>query len=236
MPKIISNEKKSSLSGAQNDIEVTTTIFKNIKPFSFSIDTEQPKIYNRYVKTCESIIRSSNEYRGYIGYLKECQSLTACAFLKNIDIKEIDRVSLEFHHYPFNLYEIVDTVIKKQTDNFSPSRSLSTFDICDEVLRLHYSGKVGLIPLTKTLHELAHAGELFINLNLIYGDFSSFVHEYGMYIDDDLLAGLDKLKELSKNESLKTNNFILKKRFQNIAYEGRDLQPITSANDEIRLA
>jgi len=220
----------------KNDIEIVKIDVGEPKPFNYRFyEYDDEKKLKKYIKSIETIVRSSIEYRAYIKYLKEEQDLTSCKFLSNIDGKDIKGVSIEFHHYPFNLYEIVDTVLKKQTDFYS--HSTNTFDVANEVMRIHYENMIGLVPLTKTVHELAHNGEVFINLKLVYGNVKKFIEDYNDYISQDLFDALDTLNNLSSKDALQSNNYILKKKFQQIVMENQlEAQTIVSENDELKLA
>jgi hypothetical protein len=71
--------------------------------------------------------------------------------------------------------------------------------VAQEIMRLHYVGLVGLIPLSVTAHELVHAGKLIVPLNCVYGRFVQFVKEYFEYIDPSHLAMLNEKIILTKN-------------------------------------
>jgi len=218
------------------DIEIVKVDVGKPKEFNYKFyEYDDEKKLKKYIKGIESVVRSSVEYRSYIKYLKEEQDLTACKFLTNVDGKNIKNVAIEFHHYPFNLYEIVNTVLKKQTDFYS--HPTTTFSVANEVMRIHYENMVGLVPLTKTVHELAHNGEIFINLNLVYGNVKKFIEDYFEYIDQELFNSLDTLKNLSDKNALQSNSYILKKKFQQIIMENQlEARTIVSDSDELKLA
>lgn len=149
---------------------------------------EDEKSLSDYTKQIVKMIRSSYEYRKYIKILKTEFDLTKCAFFKNIDISDNCKISFEMHHYPFTIFDITSIVIQNRMKNQmeDPSnqklfdRCLNPFSISKEVLRLHYEGKVGLVPLSVTPHELYHAGELFIPLTnkYVFGNYHDFIDEY----------------------------------------------------------
>ena len=91
--------------------------------------------------------------------MKEELDLTKCALLPSIDIKTTP-VSLEFHHFPFTLFDVTSTIGKSMLEGLSEDETVSCFDISEAVMKEHYLNNVGLIPLTKTLHEMAHNGLL----------------------------------------------------------------------------
>jgi len=231
LPNNTTLNKKS----VNNDVEKVEIIVDKPEKFYHTFEMFQDeKELKRYIKKIESMIRGSLEYRSYITYLKEEKNLTSCKFFSEVDKKEIKNVGIEFHHYPFNLYELTETVLKKNTDNYF--HSANVFDVCDEVMHLHYKNQVGLVPLSVTIHELAHAGEIFIPLTLVYGDVNKFIDDYNDYISDELFSSLDILKDLTNKNNLDVNKYILKKKFQEIIMEDRKIEPIISPNNEIKLA
>ena len=125
---------------------------------------------HKFIKRVEKIVRSSKEYRDYIQFLKEHVGLDKCVFFQNVTNggeNKKSRISIEIHHEPFTLYEIVDTVLTKYQDEGLPINDLL---IADEVLELHYNNQVGLVPLSKTMHEMIHnSTKVIVPLNMCYG-------------------------------------------------------------------
>jgi hypothetical protein len=172
----------------------------------------------------EKEIRNSHEYRSYIQYMKEELDLTKCALLPNIDIKTTP-VSLEFHHFPFTLFDITGIVGKSMLNNLSENESVSCFDISEKVMLEHFKNNVGLVPLTKTLHEMAHNGAIAIPFDKINGNYSKFIEEYNQHIEPDFVDRINALKNYnSSEEAKKFNDFKLKKRIvnYNIDYNKED--------------
>jgi len=154
--------------------------------------------YTKFIKNVENQIRTSDEYSNYIYYLKSEIHLNKCAILGNIDDEMTD---IEFHHYPFTLYDIVNVVTAKKILN---KEKVSTFIIIDKVLKLHYENKIGLVPLCKTIHQLAHAGEIFINLNQVFGKVNDFINDYYLGLTDELVLDYNQIVKLSK-QNIKYN-------------------------------
>ena len=162
---------------AQRTISISIEEMPKRPEYIFKSDTE----LIRFIKKCEMVIRTSLEYRQYIKFLKENMDYNRCAILRNIVNTPEKHYTIEVHHSPFTLFDIVQTVVAKYQ---LEDKDLNVFQICQEVMQLHYDGKVGLIPLTATQHQLVHSGKIFIPLNLIYQDYVSFVDEYEPYMLD----------------------------------------------------
>ena len=172
--------------------------------FEYRVHLDSFKKRDKYVKKIERLIRSSMEYRDLIFFLKENLDFNKCAFFTHIENANGIKSRIEIHHEPFTLYDIVDTVVTKFEEEGMP---LNDMYIADEAMELHYRNMVGLIPLSKTIHEMIHSSlktgseKIFIPMNLVYGNFREFIKEYGEYIDDSVYERykykIDKTKELT---------------------------------------
>ena len=174
-----------------------------IKTLNIEIDEspERPKFLDRsakerrkFITTIEQMVRSSDEYKEYIKYLKTHFDMAHCEIFPKVISGNGRKYSIDIHHEPFYLAWIVDTVIRKRQDL---QESLNPFLIADEVMDLHYKGWIGLIPLSKTAHELVHSDRITIPLQYIYQRYDLFFKEYEMWISD-YVKDIIKLKiELS---------------------------------------
>lgn len=169
----------------------------------FEEDLEEKRNIN-YMK---SLARGSYEYKEYMKNFKENLQYTSCMIF-GIDTSLIP-VSLEVHHTPFAMETIVKAVAYKQFIE-AKGKPIDTKDVAEEVMRLHYEGKVGLIPLTTTMHEAVHSGTIYIKPSDIFGDYTSFYKEYEKYLDEDAInhynnvIGLDDdVVDLYNGEKLK---------------------------------
>lgn len=146
-------------------------------------------------KMVETVVRRSLEYKQYIQFLKEEIDMTQCAFFNSISNKNGVSVSIEIHHEPFTLFDITNIVIEKFIDL---GFDLNPLLIAEEVMSLHYKNMVGLIPLSVTVHELVHNGNLFIPLQNVYGNYLQFLEEYGEYVSDSIKSLLETKLRMSK--------------------------------------
>lgn len=184
-----------------------------------NIDTDKDR--HKFINRIEKIVRSSLEYRDYIQFLKENVGLDSCIFFQNVTNNggSKKRISVEMHHEPFTLYDIVNVVLTKYIDEGLP---IDDLDIADEVMELHYSNKVGLVPLSKTAHEIIHnSTKLIVPLNMCYGNYSAFLEEYEKYIPDEMYDKLEKKMDMTKNLTPESFEAITKE-FTYLEVEGFD--------------
>lgn len=172
---------------------------KNIRPedapvrpkrtLQISVDEmPQRKVYalksqrdrDKLIKTCEKFIRSSMEYRDYMKFLRDHLNYNKCAVLNNVSRENGKKYSIEIHHEPFTLYDLVDIEITRREVEGEP---IEVLKIAESVMELHYDGLVGLIPLTKTAHELIDSYKTFIPLQHIYQDYHKYYEQFEEYID-----------------------------------------------------
>jgi hypothetical protein len=136
----------------------------------------------KFVQQIEAFVRSSREYRSFLGYLKREASLTYCSVMGNLQEDALEQISLEIHHYPFTLFDITETVLNKY---LMEQKGFTRLSIANEVMELHYALRVGLVPLTLTSHQLAHSGNVLIPLEHVFGDYDAFRTEYLPYMSDE---------------------------------------------------
>jgi hypothetical protein len=198
-----------------NESLYETETISNIKKCDdeFVILNDKDKI--KMIKTLEKIVRSSMEYREYIEYLKDSVNMDKCSFFNNITSKNAKhRISIEIHHEPFTLYDLCRIVLEKFIKKFDYIWPLS---IAEEVMKIHYQNKVGVLPLSVTVHQLVHSGKIFIPLQCVYGDYCTFLEEYKPYISQELNDILYMKLQMSKNEN---DLSILEKKFIYLQTEG----------------
>lgn len=200
----------------------------------YSVDYETPKSKRKFIERCKRTIRKSKEYKDYIRFLKDNLDMDRCAFFNQVHKNKGMRVSIEIHHEPFVLEDIVQIIIEK---HLHEGITLNELEIADDVMKLHYENKVGLIPLSKTLHELYHntTGEnrLFIPIYMCYGNYAEFIKEYWDYMDDQLKLKIEKKIEESKNVKPEDYEKLLEAKFQYIEMDGVDLPKKMEIEEEM---
>lgn len=141
---------------------------------------------SRFIKKIEALIRTSPEYKTYIGYLRSDLGMNRCSFLPNLDVTT-DEVGLEMHHCPLNLFQVVEVVVNHRLTRGQPVTSLS---VADEVMRMHFEDKIGLVPLSRSVHKLVHAGSVVVHPAMVHGDWVGFLRAYPDGVAEELIAAL----------------------------------------------
>lgn len=193
--------------------EVSTITLPDVSQFEGVIwDLDDPKDLNRYFKAVERQVRNSFEYRDMIYFIKNNYDMDQCAFIQ-YDPSDTYNISIEVHHYPFTLFDIVVIVYKKR--NYY-GEAINTAMMAKECTILHYKLLVGLIPLSKTVHQLVHDSKLFIPVDNVFGNWRQFVELYKDFCDEEQLETLNRIERYSFEQSELHNTSILDKN--NISY------------------
>ena len=159
-----------------------------------SYDLLDDKDFKQYINDVKTQVRQSFEYRNLISFLKENGNLNECAFYDKINCVENRGIAIHLHHHPFTLEDIVRTVFNKRCQL---RESVTLQDVAKEVMFLHYDKKVGLIPLSETVHELVHSQYVFIPMNFAFGDFMALKILYDPYMIQDLIETFEEIQKVS---------------------------------------
>ena len=203
-----------------NDVDIVK-IPKDIPVMDIEdYDLFDDKEREKYINDLERHVRSSYEYRNMVQYLREYMNMNSCAFIPNITNEVNRKIKIELHHSPFTLRDICVTILNKRMKN---NEMFTIESVAYEVMFVHYSLMVGLIPLSETVHQLVHSQYIFIPTDKVYGYYKNFVKTYNDYIDPELLDKLDELERLTiagtYNDSYKE---VLEKKYITIDMEGNN--------------
>ena len=216
-----------------------TKIDETVKEETITIDEfekleypyiKREDINDKLIKRIERIIRSSIEYKEYIKFLKEELDLNYCSFFSNVNW---DDVTIEMHHSLFTLYDITVIVLNKQLIN---NINVTVWDVADEVMLIHYRNIIALTPLSTTVHELVHTGDVFVPLQMQYGDWITFWNEYKNYMTSDQINHMKNILK-SSNECLKDYYVygILERKYTYIECDGFTLPRKIEIEEKVSL-
>lgn len=176
----------------------STIDIKSIPEFdTITYNLEDEKDFDHYIKDIEKDVRRSFEYRRFINYIRDNMDMDRCSFLQGVTNEETFDIKIEIHHYPFTLRDIVEIVYRKRN---ALNESLDLHMVSKEVMELHYKLMIGLIPLSETVHELCHAGRLFIPVDKVMGRYNMFVDYYKPYCSVGQLETLERIEKYTREE------------------------------------
>ncbi|WP_368880344.1 hypothetical protein [Proteus mirabilis] len=186
--------------------------FENYHTLSFYEELnllENDKNKEKFIKIIEKYIRTSMEYRNYIKYLRTEANLNYCDLYDRLPEDVIKSLSIEMHHFPFTLYDLVEVVLQKYLKS---NEVFTRLTIANEVMDLHYSNKVGLVPLTVTAHQLMHTTGYFVHKDDVFGNFKAFYDQYIDFMEPDHIGKITRLLTTSRETIDKSKKQFLEVR------------------------
>jgi hypothetical protein len=144
-----------------------------------------------FIKAVEQTVRRSKEYKRYIKYIRTDIGLNFCGVLSNIQIDDEKALTkLEMHHGPIlTLFDyasiITDYMITK-------NERITTFSVADRLLEEHFNNNIQVVMLSETVHEMAHTGAVFLNINHAFGNLDAFLKKYRDGVSDEQISRINK--------------------------------------------
>jgi hypothetical protein len=187
LEKIVEESKKQlvSIEGSKTIQDTETGIYLELNRKNFVDESEEKK----FIKNVERLVRSSLEYKEWIKFIKDTLNLNVCVFSGETDEETDD---IEIHHHPLTLYDIVQAVCDTK---IMKDQEFCTFDIAKEVIDLHFTLKVGFVPMLRSLHKKFHNGYLDIPIELVHGDYRYILDNY--FIRDNVLEKVRKYESVT---------------------------------------
>lgn len=222
-PPVTDNEEKVEVNG-----NIKTVTYSEVPEIENEIHLKTKAEIFSFVNEIKAICRKSLEYEDYTSYLRTNVGMDSCAFFKGISKQTNRKIKIEIHHTPLTLADIIRIVVKKA---IATGEELNSLLLAEEVMELHYANRVGLIPLSKTLHELAdNTDKLKIPIYMIYGNFKEFIKAYEDYIDeeDDIKAKIAQM--IAWTKELKSSDYnVLEEEYTYLKMDGFEI-PIRTDN------
>lgn len=213
---------------------IEVVVMKDVPDMEYKVSVATDAEKERLIKRIERIVRGSGEYRDYISFLRQNIGMDACAFFNNVTKQTNRKIKIEVHHAPLTLFDIVKIVVEKYIQT---GEQLDDLLIAEEVVRIHYNNQVGLIPLSKTLHEVVHNSEkLVIPMYMIFGNYTKFLREYEEYWKDDKAITTKIELMIKRTKDLNSGSFdVLKEKFTYIKVDGFELPVKIEDENEIQI-
>ena len=161
-------------------------------------DLTDEKDFARYISDIEKEVRGSFEYKQMIQYFKDNMEMNRCAFLQGTTVDPENRISIEIYN---------------KREHFGESMEVQM--VAKEVMQRHYELLVGLIPLSKTVHELAHSENIFIPVDRVLGNWQRFLNVYSDFLNPEQADVIQRIIEYTESYNKERNEEVLKR---NIIY------------------
>ena len=156
-----------------SDIKMIVNSFdREDLPLLVKINSFDSLLY--HINYIERIIRSSEYYKVWREWNKEHEDSTIDA-IEKIQTQDFKKLSLELHHYPYTLFDIVQYVGRKLIDD---KEETDPFEIAKIVIEEHLLGNIGYLPLLITDHQKYHSQLLELEEKHIKGNYKEFERKY----------------------------------------------------------
>lgn len=146
---------------------------------------------SQFIRKCIGIVRQTPEYRDWTSYVKDTLGYRTCAFTN----ENSDELTIDIHHHPLTIFDMVTIVVNTYMNN---AKEFSSLDIATDILYLHFTNKVGFIPIVTSLHEKYHNGYLMIPPKFIHGKWDHLLTTPGYVVASDIVS---KSKELMDDKN-----------------------------------
>lgn len=182
------------------------------------------KEYIKFIKATEKIVRTSDYYKDYISYIKSDIGLNFCSIFHNIN-DDIEKADIEMHHGPIlTLFDYCDIIACHMIAN---NEVLTTFTLANRVIDEHFENNVQVVMLSKTAHQLVHAGKIFIHPKQAFGNLNRFLSKYISGLDKEQIDTINTYIDMSDDLEKSSDNGIF--NFDNITNwsgQGKDMSEI----------
>ena len=159
------------------DITAADDYYQEIRYFQTYEDFVDETSYAKFVKEVERLVRTHPDYKVFVDWIKHTLGMDFCQVFSHVYDK-ID-ATIEFHHGPiFTLYDICEIELTKFLQT---GQRVNVYRVANSVLDLHFQLKVNGVMLSKTVHEMAHNEDIFINLSQSIGDVNAYIKSHARY-------------------------------------------------------
>jgi len=163
-------------------------LYSDTYPFSLSLrvsNFESESEYKKFIRNCEMMIRRCLEYKLWRNYIIEVLQINECM----ITHEKNSEVSIDVHHHIPSLYILVAAHVNRNIEN---GEDFCTFDLCKEIMELHFQNKIGYVTLLKSMHEKFHNARLGIPVSFVKGDYKYFMNNFSKYLDEYDLESMEE--------------------------------------------
>ena len=159
--------------------------------------------YGRFINNAISQFRHTRVYKNYKAYLMEL-GLDHCQYLHNITS---DMATLEMNHCILTIFDIALIICEHYINTYG---YCSTFHIVGALREEHTQNRIPLIMMSKTVHQLYHADDLFfVHPKQIFGKWVELLSKYRNGITPEICVKLLYYIRTALEEEDSTDNDLL---------------------------
>ena len=148
---------------------------------------DDDKAKTKFIKNVEKTVRSSVEYKKWLTFLKSTLSVDlSCYHTGNLP----NMCSLEIHHHPYTLFQLVDICMYNMQDEL-----YTVFDLAKNVMKLHFMNMVGFVPLCISSHENYHSQILDIPIEVCEGGWMNL--ENMLHIPENIVEDVKRKRSIT---------------------------------------
>lgn len=162
-------------------------LYSDNYPFSLALKVnnfQSESEYKKFIRNVEAGVRRCIEYKLWRNYIIDVLQINECM----ITHESIADVSIDVHHHLPSLFTMVSALVNRNLEN---NEKFCTFDICQEIMELHFQNKLGYVTLLKSMHEKFHNGKLDIPISFVKGDYRYFMKNFSKFLDDSDLETVE---------------------------------------------
>lgn len=177
-------------------------LYSDTYPFSLSLrisNFENESEYKKFIRNCEMLVRRSVEYKLWRNYIIDVLQINECMITQ----EKNSEVSIDVHHHVPSLFVLVSALVNEKLDK---AEDFCTFDLCKDIIELHYQNKIGYVTLLKSMHEKFHNGRLDIPASFIKGDYRYFMNTYSKFLDEYDLESMEARMVVDESNCTWTRN------------------------------
>jgi len=189
----LSSIKSRSDAKYENNLYITTDF--SLDNVSFKIIPEMVN-FDKIANDIKKIIRTSLEYKIFKEHLCAKYYPIKCVFFNNIDYAN-NGIELEMHHAPLTIHDCITIVLET---HFSKGEAVTSLNIADEVMMLHFNELIGITFLSEIAHKLVHNGGLIVHRKQVIGDYLKFIEIYKDGLNDNHIEKIKKFLSVTEDD------------------------------------
>lgn len=172
-------------------------LYSDTYPFSLSLrisNFESEADYKKFIRNCEMLVRRSIEYKLWRNYIIDVLQINECM----ITGERNSEVSIDVHHHIPSLFILISALVNEKLDK---GKDFCSFDLCKDIIELHFQNKIGYVTLLKSMHEKFHNGRLDIPAAFVKGDYRHFMNNYSKFLDEYDLESMEQRMVVSESNT-----------------------------------